>query len=57
MAGALPEAELHEIAASIGLVDGRILEHFDSFRGTSAMAKVSADLRPHGCNFFARKPA
>lgn len=41
----------------MGFVDGRIVEHFDSFRGTSAMAKVSADLRPHGCNFFARKPA
>lgn len=40
-----------------GFVDGRIVEHFDSFRGTSALDKVSKDLRPHGANFFARKPA
>ena len=57
MAGALPEAELYEITASLGFVDGRIVEHFDTFRGTSALDKVSKDLRPHGANFYARKPA
>jgi hypothetical protein len=37
------------------LVDGRIVERFDCFRGTSALEKLSKDLRPQGVNFFALK--
>lgn len=54
MAGALPEAELVEITAAIGLLEGRIVERFDCFRNTSAQAKLSRDLQVHGVNFFAR---
>ncbi|WP_428261188.1 hypothetical protein [Haliangium sp.] len=57
MAGALPEAELYEIAESVGLVEGRILAYFDCFRGTSALDKLSKDLRPQGVNFSAIKRA
>jgi len=39
----------------VGLSDGKITERFDSFRGTSAKAKVKESRRPHGANFFARK--
>ncbi|MEM9491899.1 MAG: hypothetical protein AAGC55_22325 [Myxococcota bacterium] len=57
MAGALPEAELLELTASLGFVDGRIVERFDCFEGTSAEDKVSKDLRIGGVNFSARKPS
>jgi len=53
--GALPEPELFEIAAAVGLRDGRITERFDCFRNTSAEAKISKDLRVHAVNFLARK--
>jgi len=56
IAGALPEPELHEVAAAAGLRDGAIYERFDCFRDTSAEAKVAKDLRVHAVNFFARKP-
>jgi len=55
IAGALPESELPTIAASMGLEGGRVTQRFDSFRGTSAEAKVSQDLRIQAVNFFARK--
>jgi len=50
------EAELFEITASAGLVDGKIVERFDCYEGTSAKAKLSKDLYVQGVNFFARKP-
>ena len=53
--GALPEPELFESAAAVGLRDGRITERFDCFRNTSAEAKISKDLRVHAVNFLARK--
>lgn len=56
IAGAMVEDELADIAASCGLVDGRITEHFDCFHNTSAEVKVAKDLRVHGVNFYARKP-
>jgi arsenite methyltransferase len=56
IAGAMVEDELADIAASCGLVDGRITEHFDCFRDTSAEGKVARDLKVHGVNFHARKP-
>ena len=43
------------MAASVGLKEGRIVERFDCFRGTTAKAKVKESRRPHGANFFARK--
>ena len=57
IAGAMVEDEVADIAASCGLIDGRITEHFDCFRDTSAEVKVAKDLRVHGVNFYARKPA
>jgi arsenite methyltransferase len=53
--GALVENELSELASEAGLTDGRIMQRFNCFMGTSAEDKVSKDLFPHGVNFFARK--
>jgi ubiquinone/menaquinone biosynthesis C-methylase UbiE len=55
--GALPEAELYDITARVGLTNGKIVERFDCYEGTSAKAKLSKDLFVEGVNFFARKPA
>jgi arsenite methyltransferase len=55
--GALPEAELIELAAKAGLRDGRIQARFQSFAGTSAEVKGSADLHISAVNFSARKAA
>ncbi len=57
IAGALPEPELYLLAAEEGLVDGRIVERYAAFEGTSADRKVSRDLRVCGVTFFASKPA
>jgi SAM-dependent methyltransferase len=54
--GALPEAELDELAAKVGLFEGKIGERFDCYKGTSARVKLSKDLFVQGVNFFARKP-
>jgi arsenite methyltransferase len=54
--GALPEAELYEIIAGVGLTDGEIVERFDCYEGTSVKVKLSKDLYLQGINFFARKP-
>jgi SAM-dependent methyltransferase len=54
--GALLESELHELARDAGLVEGRSIACFDCFANTSAVKKVSRDLRIHGMTFFARKP-
>jgi SAM-dependent methyltransferase len=54
--GALQEWELVELAAGAGLVNGRVVEHFDCFRDTSAEQKVSKDLNVQGVTFFANKP-
>lgn len=53
--GALPEAELLELAAAAGLVDGIVHSWVDSFAGTSAAGKVSRDLRVGAVNFSAHK--
>jgi hypothetical protein len=37
-------------------VNGRVVEHFDCFRDTSAEQKVSKDLNVQGVTFFANKP-
>jgi arsenite methyltransferase len=54
--GALQEWELLELAAAAGLENGRVVEHFDCFRDTSAEKKVSKDLKVQGVTFFASKP-
>jgi SAM-dependent methyltransferase len=41
--------------ALVGLKDGRIVERFNCFMGTSAEQHVSKDLFVHGVNFYARK--
>lgn len=45
-----------EVTARIGFVEGKIVERFDCYEGTSAKAKLSEDLYVQGVNFFARKP-
>jgi len=57
IAGALTEAELHELARSSGLVDITITERFDCHGGTAAEARLPKDFRVRGVNFLARKPA
>ena len=54
--GALPEAELYQVTAQVGFVDGAIVERFDCYEETSAKVKLSKDLYVQGINFFARKP-
>jgi hypothetical protein len=54
--GALPEPELLELVRSAGLGEARIEARFQSFAGSSAEAKVSADLQLSAVNFWARKP-
>jgi SAM-dependent methyltransferase len=56
VAGALPESELLELTAEIGFEGGRITARFDSFRNTSAEARVSRDVQVHAVNFYAEKP-
>jgi arsenite methyltransferase len=56
VAGALLEAELLEIPAALGFTGGQIVERFDSYRGTTAVAKLSPTLGVQGVNFLARKP-
>jgi SAM-dependent methyltransferase len=55
--GAVREDELPELAAAAGLEPLGVTDRFDSFGGTSAGAKLSADLRAHGVNFLARRRA
>jgi arsenite methyltransferase len=55
IAGALPEPELAEACAEVGLMGGRVVAYYDAFAGTSADAKVSEDLRVKGVTFFAVK--
>jgi arsenite methyltransferase len=37
-------------------MDGKIVERFDCYEGTSTKAKLSIDLYVQGVNFLARKP-
>jgi SAM-dependent methyltransferase len=55
--GAVREDELSELAAEAGLEPRGVTERFDPFGGTSAGAKLSADLEAHGVNFLARRRA
>lgn len=53
--GALREAELLELAASVGLAGARVVERFDCFAGTTAGARVAKDLHVQGATLFAVK--
>jgi SAM-dependent methyltransferase len=53
--GAVREAELAELAAAAGLESQGVTERFDTFGGSSAGARLSADLRAQGVNFLARR--
>jgi arsenite methyltransferase len=53
--GALPEPELLELLREAGLAGAGVTERFDCFGGTSAGARVSADLRVQGANVFAAR--
>jgi hypothetical protein len=46
--------ELYQLSAQIGFAEGKIVERFDCYEGTSA--KLLKDLYAQGVNFFARKP-
>lgn len=52
--GALTESELHTLAAEAGLVETAVHARLASFAGTSAEAKVSADLELGAVHFSAR---
>jgi ubiquinone/menaquinone biosynthesis C-methylase UbiE len=54
VAGALIESELHTLAVEAGLVETAIHAHLYSFAGTSAEAKVAADLELSAVHFSAR---
>jgi hypothetical protein len=53
--GALSETGLIEVAAEAGLLDGRIVERFDCYAGTSSGAKVAPHMGLTGLNFHARR--
>lgn len=44
------------MAKDTGFADGKIVQRFDCYEGTSAKAKLSKDLYVEGVNFFAQKP-
>ena len=53
--GAVTETELAALATESGLKYGRIVERFDSFRGTSVERKFGRALRVYGATFHATK--
>ncbi|HRC55159.1 MAG TPA: hypothetical protein PKU97_04505, partial [Kofleriaceae bacterium] len=53
---AVAERDLFGLAFEVGLHDACVTHRFDSFRDTSAEAKLSGDLRVQAVNFHARKP-
>jgi len=54
--GALPEPELGELAAQVGLEACRVVERFDCFGATPISSRVAADLEVQAVSFFASKP-
>jgi hypothetical protein len=54
--GALPEAELIDVAAKVGLLEVRITARFDCYAGTSAIDRLASDVGVHGVNLSAHKP-
>ena len=53
--GAMQEHEIIELATDVGMTDCRVTDHFDCFRNTPAMEKVSKDLQVQSANFYAKK--
>lgn len=53
--GALTEAELPEVVAAAGLRAGRLVEHFDCFRGTALASKLGAALGVRALTYTAQK--
>ena len=56
MAGALPEAELLNLARHLGFVDVRLTEHFDAYGNTPVLDQVAAHLGVQGANIHAHRP-
>lgn len=56
VSGSVKEADLLQLVAEAGLGEGRIVEHFDCFRGTSVERKFGRALRVGAATLFARKP-
>jgi SAM-dependent methyltransferase len=53
--GALTESELLDLLRGAGFTSAGVTERFDCFGGTSAIARLSVDLRVQGANFFAER--
>ena len=49
-------AELVSLPESVGFVEARIVQRFDSYRGTKSHAKLPESFEMGGANLFARKP-
>ncbi|MCP5071478.1 MAG: hypothetical protein GY946_33375 [bacterium] len=49
-------AEIVEVVGMVGRVEGKIIERFECYEGTSTMNKLAKDLDVHGVNLFARRP-
>lgn len=56
VSGAVKEEDLLLLAAEVGLVDARIVERYDCFRGTSVERKFGRALKVSSVALFARKP-
>ncbi len=56
VSGSVKEADLLQLAQEAGLVEARIVERFDCFRGTSVERKFGRALRVGAASLFARKP-
>jgi arsenite methyltransferase len=56
VSGSVKEADLLQLTREAGLVDARIVERFDCFRGTSVERKFGRALRVGAVSLFARKP-
>jgi arsenite methyltransferase len=54
--GAVMPHELVELAAGAGLADGRIVERFDCFRGTTIEKKFHGSIDVYAVSFVATKP-
>jgi arsenite methyltransferase len=57
VAGAVTAPELTALTSAAGLAGGRLVEHFECFKGTALERKLGPDLIVRGVTFFARKPA
>jgi arsenite methyltransferase len=56
VSGAIPENELLLLAQEMGMVEERIVERYDCFRGTSVERKFGRALKVSSAALFARKP-